>query len=1272
MNEGAAEPLGVHFLGHGAQVAIPAPGVEALEICIFEGEREVARHRLRGRTGDVIHGVVPGLGEGSRYGLRAHGPWDPARGLRCNPAKLLLDPWARAIDRPFALHPALFDADMAPDATDSAPFMPKAVLMPLLPPAAPCSLPPGPRVIYELHVRGFTRLHPDIPERIRGTFAGLAHPAAIAYLRRLGITHVELMPSASWVDERHLPPIGLANYWGYNPIGFLAPDPRLAPGGMAEVRAAVAALQTAGIGVILDIVLNHSGESDEAGPTLSLRGLGDAAWYRGLPDAPGRYANETGCGNSLALDRPWPLRLAMDAMRHWVSQAGLDGLRLDLATTLGRRDNGFDADAPLLLAMRQDPVLRDRLIIAEPWDIGRDGHRLGAFPPGWGEWNDRFRDDVRRFWRGDGGMLGALATRLAGSRDIFAERASTDSVNFVTAHDGFTLADLVSHTGRHNNANGEQGRDGAGENYSWNCGVEGTSDDPAVTADRNADARALMATLLAARGTPMLVMGDEAGRSQGGNNNAYCQDNPLSWFDWEGADAALVGFAARLVAARRAHPALHGARPLTGAPEQVGTPDVLWLRLDGAAMQEVDWHAPDARSLAMLLAVPEDRVLVVVHGAVHAVELHLPEPRWGQAWYLLADSAAPERVGPVGARLAAAPRSVLLLVERPRAPRPRDTADPALLARLAQAAGVATDWHDLSGRRTEVPDNTLRAILGALGLPAETAAQARESLAHRRSVALAPMPAAGTCQPLPPGRHFAVVAQTFGLRHATDQGIGDYTALAQLAVAAGTNGATLVGLSPPHALMPVGRERASPYQPSDRRFLEPVLLDVTAISDLPAVKTALEQEAGLFATLRKGVLVDYATVWAAKRRVLAAAWETWPSDDAGLAAFCGAGGSALEDFATFSALAERHNSNDHRAWGPGHAHPGDSAVLAFRASDPKAIGFHAFLQFLCDQQLAAAAAAGPGLYRDLAVGSAPDGAEIWSQPDAFLRGFSIGAPPDPFAPQGQVWGLPVPNPHVSAADGHAGFGRLLAANMRHARALRLDHAMGLERLFVVPDGAPGQAGCYLSFDGAGMLGLLARESQAAGCAVIGEALGTVPEGMTGRLEAAGVAAYRVLWFEREGDGFRPPKTWPVAAAACISTHDLAPLAGWWEGADIAERASLGLLDADGKAAALETRAADRVQLLRAVGRADPVFTPGLAAAIHAFVASSRASMMLVQAEDLVAERIGINLPGTDSERPNWRRRLTVEASQVFAGDFGVAILQAVAAARPGSTEAALP
>jgi glycogen operon protein len=664
----APEPLGVHQAGSGALVAIPAPGVEHLDFCLFDasGQHEIGRTPITDRTGDVLHGLVPGVAPGSRYGLRARGPWDPARGLRCNPAKLLLDPWARRIDRPFALHPAMVDDGALPDPTDSAPVMPKAVLEPPLPPAPPPRGGTAPRVIYELHVRGFTRRHPAIPEAIRGTFAALAHPAAIAHLHRLGVTHVELMPAAAWIDERHLRPLGLTNYWGYNPVGFLAPDPRLAPGGMAEVRAAVAALQAAGIGVILDVVLNHSGEGDAAGPTLSLRGLGDAAWYRTLPDAPRRYANDAGCGNSLALDRPWPMRLAMDALRHWVAQAGLDGLRLDLATTLGRRDTGFDPAAPLLLAMRQDPVLRGRLIIAEPWDVGDGGYRLGSFPPGWGEWNDRFRDDVRRFWRGDPDRLGDLARRLAGSGDVFAARASADSVNYVAAHDGFTLADLVSHATRHNQANGEDGRDGSVENFSWNCGQEGATDDPLIRAARLADQRALLATLFAARGTPMLGMGDEAGRSQGGNNNAYCQDNAVSWLDWAGMDEALVAFTARLVAIRRAHPALAATRPLDGGADAGRAPDVRWLRLDGAAMTEADWHAPGARSLAMLLSVAEDQVLVVVHGAAEPGVLVPPDPPGAEAWTVLVDSAAPERAGLAAGPLPLAPRSVVLLAAAPR------------------------------------------------------------------------------------------------------------------------------------------------------------------------------------------------------------------------------------------------------------------------------------------------------------------------------------------------------------------------------------------------------------------------------------------------------------------------------------------------------------------------------------------------------------------------------------------------------------------------------
>ena len=1250
MDDGAAEPLGVHLTERGASIAIPAPGATAIDLCVFDadGAREVARWRLPGRTGDVFHGEVPDLAAGTRYGLRAHGP----AALRFDPAKLLLDPWARAIDRPFATHPSLFEFG-----ADSAAAMPKAVLAAPLPSAPPPPACSGARVIYEMHVRGFTRTHPDIPEAIRGTFAGLAHPAAIAHLQRLGVTHVELMPAWAWADERQLAPLGLTNYWGYNPVGWLAPEPRLAPGGMAEVRAAVAALAEAGIGTILDVVLNHSGEGDAHGPTLSLRGLGDAAWYR--TDAAGRYVNETGCGHAVALDRPWPLRLAMDAMRHWVGQAGLAGLRLDLATTLGRRDGGFDPDAPLLQAMRQDPLLRDRWVIAEPWDVGHHGHRLGAFAPGWGEWNDRFRDGIRRFWRGDAGSLGEAATRMAGSRDVFGTRPATDSVNLITAHDGFTLADLVSHAHKHNAANGEQNRDGAGDNLSWNHGIEGATPDSAIVARRRADVRALLATLLAARGTPMLSMGDEAGRSQGGNNNAWCQDNAASWFDWDDADQALIDFTARLVAARRAHPALAGTAPLTGAPDASGEADLRWLRLDGGPVTQADWTDPAARSVAMLLHHAGARALVALHGGDSSATLHLPPGDW--RW--LADSGDPSREGAADATVVLAPRSVAWFADAPRGPRAPAAADPSLIAELSAAAGIATSWHDIAGTHHAVPEGTLRAVLGALGLPAETAAQARDSLARRRAAPRRAAPVPGQCHDAPHGRCFGIAAQAFALRHESDQGIGDYTAVALLARAAAARGAALIGLSPPHALMPVQRDRASPYQPSDRRFLEPVLLDVTALPEIggaPAVRAALDRQAPVFAALRAGALVDYPAAWAAKRAVLDAAVAALPPDHAALAAFRAERGAALETFATFVALSEHCGA---QRWPAGCAHPVDTAMAGFRAASTDAIRFHAALQWMCDRQLAAAAASGPGLYRDVAVGAAPDGAEVWSQPGAFLRGFSIGAPPDPFSADGQVWGLPVPHPHASEAEDHAGFAALLRANMRHARALRLDHAMGLERLFIVPEGARAHEGCYLGFDGAGLLATLTRESRVAGCAVVGEALGTVPEGFADRLAAARVLAYRVLWFEGEGDGFRAPSSWPALAAACVSTHDLATLAGWWEGADIDERAALGLVTAAEAAAAMASRARERAALAAACDTPSDRFSAATAAAVHRFVAAAPSRVMLVQAEDLAGERIGVNLPGTDRERPNWRRRLPVTTERLLTGDFAEGILDALAQRR---------
>jgi isoamylase len=670
---GAPEPLGVRVDAEGANVAVFSAHAEAITLCLFDaaGTRELERIRLPARTGEVFHGHIGGLGPGTRYGLRAEGPHDPTRGHRFDPHKLLCDPFATRLDRPFRLHPSLLPGQAA----DSAAAMPKAIVEAPDPPAAP----PRPRfawdraTIYELPVRGFTMRNPAIPPALRGTFAGLGHPASVGYLRRLGVTAVELMPAAAWIDAPHMPPLGLTDTWGYNPVAFLAPDPRLAPDGWAEVRAAAAALQAAGIAVLLDVVLNHTGEYDASGPTVSLRGLDNASYYRLDPADPSRYRDDTGCHNTLALDRGPGLRLALDALRTWAGRAGLDGFRFDLATTLARRPDGFDPAAPLLAAIDQDPMLRDLVRIAEPWDVGPEGYRLGGFPAAWGEWNDRFRDTVRRFWRGDAGQLGALATRLSGSADIFAprHRPLSRSINFVAAHDGFTLADLVSYAAKHNEANGEGNRDGNDTNYSWNHGVEGPTDDPAIAARRAGDVRALLATLLLSRGTPMLAMGDECGRSQGGNNNVYAQDNRTAWFDWEGMDPHLRDFTARLLRLRRRCRILHGEAPLRGVPDPTGAPpEVTWRTADGRTMQPPDWDSPEHPTLVATFhadaepGAPVQHLLLVLHAGLTPIDIALPTPRPGQHWHLLLDTAAPRGRGPVQAPLTVAPRAAVLLHER--------------------------------------------------------------------------------------------------------------------------------------------------------------------------------------------------------------------------------------------------------------------------------------------------------------------------------------------------------------------------------------------------------------------------------------------------------------------------------------------------------------------------------------------------------------------------------------------------------------------------------
>lgn len=617
----------------GVTFAVFSRNGERVLLCLFDetGDTEIARLPLPCRSGDIHHGFLPGAGAGLRYGLRVEGPWQPEQGHRFDPSKLLVDPYATLLDRAF-----LWDPQLARHGQETADLVPRCIVAGHPGPRPEERRLEGgggerPRLIYELAVKSFTMRHPAVPERLRGTLAALMEPAIIAHLHRLGAGHVELMPIAAWMDERHLPPLGLANAWGYNPVNFFAPDPRLAPGGGADLRRLCDAYAQAGIGVILDVVLNHTAESDEYGATIGLRGLDNAVYYRHAADNPGRLVNDTGCGHTVALDRAPVVRMAMDALRHWRS-LGVAGFRFDLGTVMGRTEAGFSQDAPLFAAILQDPDLSQAILIAEPWDIGPGGYQLGHFPAPFAEWNGRFRDDVRRFWRGDAGMAGALATRLSGSSDLFAirHRGPDASVNFLAAHDGFTLADLVSYAAKHNEANGEDNRDGDNDSHSWNNGIEGASPDPAVTEARNRDIRALLATLFLSRGIPMLTAGDEFGRTQHGNNNAYAQDNAGFWLDWERADDALIGFVAALAKLRREHPLLTADSFLTGAGEP---PDALWLKPDGSRIGDGDWNGLDA--FCLLLNGRDESLLVAVNRGREGVPLALP----GEGWEKLLTSA---------------------------------------------------------------------------------------------------------------------------------------------------------------------------------------------------------------------------------------------------------------------------------------------------------------------------------------------------------------------------------------------------------------------------------------------------------------------------------------------------------------------------------------------------------------------------------------------------------------------------------------------------------
>lgn len=632
-----------------------------MELCLFDesGRRETGRIALPEKTHEIWHAYLPDVRAEQLYGYRVYGPYEPEAGHRFNPNKLLLDPYAKAVEGQIVWNDALFgyvvgdeNEDASFDTRDSASYMPKCRV---IDPAFTWGETPPPRTpfdqtsIYEMHVRGFTMMHPEVPSEVRGTFEGLAHPSVVEYLASLGVTAVELLPVHSFVHDRHLVERGLRNYWGYNTISFFAPQPEyLGSQGLRDFKRFVQLMHDAGIEVLLDVVYNHTGEGNHMGPTLCFRGVDNRSYYYLMDNQPRYYNDYTGTGNALELRHPQVLRMVTDSLRYWVTEMQVDGFRFDLATTLARVQGSYDRHAAFLDVVAQDPVLSEVKLIAEPWDTGPDGYQMGNFPPGWAEWNDRYRDTVRSFWRGDEGKIPELASRLAGSSDIFDNRGRRPwaSVNFVTAHDGFTLADLVSYNRKHNRANLENGRDGSDSNVSYNHGVEGPTADGNIRDVRRRQMKNMLATLVLSQGVPMLTAGDELGRSQNGNNNAYCQDNEISWIDWNellesGAD--LLAFTRRILALRREHVVFRRSRFFRGAVTPGTTHrDVSWLKPDGEEMEEKDWQNSALQSLAILITgaagmrfltirgepEPDDDFLLLLNAEDERKDFHLPSGSW--------------------------------------------------------------------------------------------------------------------------------------------------------------------------------------------------------------------------------------------------------------------------------------------------------------------------------------------------------------------------------------------------------------------------------------------------------------------------------------------------------------------------------------------------------------------------------------------------------------------------------------------------------------------
>jgi isoamylase len=1210
-------PRGAHFDGRGVNFAVYSSVATRVEVCLYDAEdpsRELERFGLHEGVGSVFHGYVEGLEPGTLYGLRVHGPYDPRRGHRCNPHKLLVDPYARAIHGevgwaaplqgydPQRLEQQSNGEEPGPDRRDSAAGVPKCVVVDERFDWGDDRAPDVPwheTIIYEAHVRGITRLHPELPEPLRGTYGGLAHPVMIDYLQKLGVTAVELLPIHEFADDGFLEDRSLRNYWGYSTLGYFAPEQRYAqsrtPGAqVAEFKAMVKALHAAGIEVILDVVYNHTCEGNHLGPTLSLRGIDNATYYWLMPEAR-YYLDFTGTGNSLNASRPETARLIVDSLRYWVSEMHVDGFRFDLATTLGRVGSGeFDRHAPIFQIINQDPVLSRVKLIAEPWDTGLGGYQVGNFPDPFREWNGRFRDAVRRYWKGDENLASELGYRLSASPDLYqgGGRHPQASVNFITAHDGFTLHDLVTYENKHNEANGERNRDGSDDNQSWNHGVEGETDDPAIIQLRDRQKVNMLATLLLSQGVPMLLGGDEMGRTQRGNNNAYCQDNELSWFDWNLDDRRrrLLEQTRRLIAIRRQHPVLRHTRFLTGDfIWHSELKDLAWLRPDGEEMHPEDWQKPSISSLGFMLGgdairmldgkgqrVVGDGLLVLMNAHHEATQFRLPEDGGG-TWLL-----------------------------------ELDTMD------AAKAAGTACSGDYEVGPRSLV---LFRQPLDAQAAREAKAAPAR--VLHREAQRRR--------------RRAGVVIPLFSIRSPSGWGLGEIPDIPRFAAWAQAAGFSVIQLLPVNE---VSGADPSPYAALSAFALDPVYLSFDACEDFeraggrdalsPELRAALEMAAS-------ASLVDWASVRALKREAAAIAFDRFQRDEwqkqtpraNQFSAFMRSTRSWLDDYALFSVLHDEFGKS-WLDWPPNLRDRDAAAIAGARERHQEALLRTKWLQWQLDLQWRRArreaSALGVDLMGDLPFMVGMDSADVWANRHLFRTDAHVGTPPDEFSATGQDWGLPV---YDWAAQEASDFSWIKRRAMRAGELYgiyRIDHAIGFYRTYYrSTDGkasgfTPSEESAQIQL-GERVVRIMSRWAE-----VIAEDLGTVPPFLRPSLEKLTVAGYRVLRWEKDADGYHDPASWPVVSVCTNATHDTESTAEWYDALPVEER--------------------EKLRAIPALASLDPnaPFDPRTRDAFLQAIYEAPSTLALVLLQDALGTRERINTPGT-VDRANWgyRMPMTVDA-----------------------------